>query len=499
MKQKGNKLLSLKRIKLNDSMRLRYIYTIFLLCVLGVPLQAQSLDEAKEWYLEGRYADALPVFQREYQDNPNNASINQWLGVSLYETGRILEAKEYLEFASSKKINEAYLYLGKLYVKMYRFDEAEKEFEKYQRANRRNNDALEQLEREREYAERLQRAVSRTEDVQVIDSVVVAKSDFLSAYNLSRSSGSLMPLSEFFEERTDANKTLYMNELQNKVYYSRGDGTASTSLYTMEKLLDSFGNEKALPGTINTEGHQAYPFVMSDGLTIYFASTGHQSFGGYDLYVTRYNLASDTYLVPNQLNMPFNSPFNDYMMAIDEQKGVGWFASDRFQPDGMVCIYTFIPNERVTLVEGEQGGEANEKMNYMARRAMISSIQESWKENSDYTSLRAMAQEKPVLEQDASGDFNFVINDQVTYHSLDDFRNSQARSIFSQSQGLTNQLRELKKNLSEQRERYAAGESNNSALRQSILQLEKEAPVLHKEIERLQVQARNQEIRSLFN
>jgi len=50
------------------------------------------------------------------------------------------------------------------------------------------------------------------------------------------------------------------------------------------------------------------PFVMSDGLTLYFASTDHQSFGGYDLYVTRYNLATDSYLVPNQLNMPFNSP-----------------------------------------------------------------------------------------------------------------------------------------------------------------------------------------------
>ncbi len=477
-------------------MDIRYICHIILSIALGVPLQAQSLDEAKSWYLEGRYAEALPVFQREHQDNPTNASINQWLGVSLYKTGSILEAKEYLEFASARKITEAYLSLGELYAKLYRFSDAEKEFEKYQRANRRNQEALDRLAQAREYADRLQRAVSRTEDVQIIDSLVVRKDDFLSAYNLSTSSGSLMPLNNFFRDQAETGKTLYMNERENKVYYSRGSEASGASLFTMEKLIDEFGNEKELPASINTAGHQAYPFVMSDGLTLYFASTGHQAFGGYDLYVTRYNLASDSYLVPNQLNMPFNSPFNDYLMAIDEEKGVGWFASDRFQPEDSVCVYTFIPNERVTLVEGGEFENEEAEMKQMARRAMIASIAESWKGNTDYASLRTLARQKPVQEQQASGDFEFVINDQVTYYTLSDFRNSQARSIYSQAQGLKSQLRSMQETLAEQRERFALGESSNSTLRASILRLEKEVPGLQEEVERLEIQARNQEIRA---
>jgi tetratricopeptide (TPR) repeat protein len=160
--------------------------------------KAQTLDDAKSWYLEGRYAEALPVFQTEYLNNPNNASINQWLGVSLYETGRILEAQKYLEFASGRKITDAYIYLGELYAKLYRFEDAEKEFDKYQRAKRRDSEALEILDQKRANAERLQRAVNRTEDLQIIDSLVILKSDFLSAYNLSASSGSLMPVQEFF-------------------------------------------------------------------------------------------------------------------------------------------------------------------------------------------------------------------------------------------------------------------------------------------------------------
>lgn len=65
---------------------------------------------------------------------------------------------------------------------------------------------------------------------------------------------------------------------------------------------------------------------------------------GYDIFVTRYNTNTDTYLVPENVGMPFNSPYNDYMYVIDEYNNLGWFASDRFQPEGKICIYVFIPN-----------------------------------------------------------------------------------------------------------------------------------------------------------
>src|SRR5699024_9602082 len=156
----------------------------------------------------------------------------------------------------------------------------------------------------REYSTLLQRAINRSEDIQIIDSLVLPKKDFLNAYNLSVTSGSVMPINEFFKDQALNDKTLFINERKDKIYYSSGEG--DTNIFTMEKLLDTFGNEKQLPSSINDPGSQAYPFVLSDGLTIYFSSTGHQSFGGYDIFVTRYNLTSDSYLTPNQLNVPFN-------------------------------------------------------------------------------------------------------------------------------------------------------------------------------------------------
>lgn len=470
-------------------MRFFSIYILMFFCLYAT---GQTLDDAKKWYLEGRYAEALPLFQAEYLNNPNNASVNQWLGVCLYETGKIIEAQKYLEFASGRKVIETYIYLGELYAKQYRFDDAEKEFEKYQRAKRRDREALDILDEKRAYAEKLQRAVNRTEDLQIIDSLVVPKSGFLSAYNLSVSSGSLMPVYEFFPDRSMIDEVLYINERQDKIYYSGGNAATGTDLYTMDKLLDTFGNEKRLPEIINKVGNQAFPFILSDGMTLYFASTGDPSFGGYDLFVTRYNLASDSYLNPNQLNMPFNSPFNDYMLAIDEEKGIGWFASDRFQPADSVCIYTFIPNPQVQLIESNDD-------DYLSRRAKISSIADTWKENRDYQSLRSLAQQRTVSRKETAGDFTFVINDQATYHMLSDFRSERARSIFSQALGYEKQLQTLNDELSQKRDQFAGSSSMNSALTASILNLEKEIDSLSRETERLKIQARNEEIRTHFN
>ena len=36
--------------------------------------------------------------------------------------------------------------------------------------------------------------------------------------------------------------------------------------------------------------------------------------------------STDTYLVPENVGMPFNSPYNDYMYVIDEYNNLGWFA-----------------------------------------------------------------------------------------------------------------------------------------------------------------------------
>ena len=119
---------------------------------------------------------------------------------------------------------------------------------------------------------------------------------------------------------------------------------STLSILSRNKLLDKWSDGSLLPGSINEAMNADYPYVLTDGITIYYASDGPGSMGGYDIFVTRYNTNTDSYLMPENVGMPFNSPYNDYMYVIDEFNDLGWFASDRYQPEGKVCIYVFIPN-----------------------------------------------------------------------------------------------------------------------------------------------------------
>lgn len=469
-------------------------YRLIFLTVLLFPLLllAQVSEDAQKLYDAGAYSKAKTALEKDLEKDPANSSINYLLGLTSLKTGDMQTAEKTLTFAKNKKNQEATLHLGRLYAMQYKFIEAEKQFEAYQKAMRRNKEALSALEIEREYADRLQRMVSRTEDIQIIDSVVVNKSDLLKAYNLSASGGSIEWARDFFDNGSnEKNSVIFMNERKTKIYFSRSDTEKGSTLYTMEKLLDNYGNEKMLPSPITDNHDQAFPFIMTDGLTIYFATKGHESIGGYDLYASRFNLNSNTYLAPSQMNMPFNSPFNDYMLVIDEEKGLGWFASDRYQPEGQVCVYTFIPNHEVLLVQSEDN-------NVLANRAKITNIRESWRIGKDYSGLLELASEKNIRVADKSYDFEFVINDENTYHQLSDFKSFSARELFIKAMETNEKLNELTNELKEKRNQYASVSPNNrSSLAAEILRMEKMSEELNKELKRTELLARNEEVRHI--
>lgn len=474
-------------------MKTIFVYIFLSICCIPI-LSAQTLNEAKELYKQGQFAKALPVFAAEYQAKPADPSLNHWYGVCLFETGGDLKkAEELLLTASKKRVQDSFLYLGKLYTKEFRFTEASDAFNKYQALlKKKDEESHARLEEERKVMGRLNRMVSNTEDIQIIDSLIVDKADFLSAYKLSRSSGKLDYFKSVFSSNKPVESTVYFNEKETKIYYGQPDSSFVYALFSMEKLLEKFGDEKKLSkNNFGIAGDVNYPYVMTDGVTIYFAAKDEESIGGYDLFVSRYNMNNDTYLTPERLNMPFNSIYDDYLMVIDEEKGVGWFASDRLQIGDKVCIYTFIPNTSVKTVESDD--EA-----YMANRARISSIKKSWIEGKDYRSLISLARKAPVEEVVINKDFEFVINDKYTYYNWSDFKSKAARDNYFKVIQLKNELKALLENLDNQRNNYiSSSQEGKRRLTSIILDLEKKQEQIQNSIPALEVQARNQEIQVL--
>lgn len=471
--------------------KLLYLLSILL---FSVGMQAQSLDQAKKLYNDGQYAEAKPAFEKLVKTSPNNSSYNLWYGICCYETGNLQDAQNHLEVAAKKKVSEAYGYLARLYYKIYRFNDAVDMFNEYIVYLEKKKKDTTEWNAQLELAEKAARMMNNTENVQIIDSLVVDKDNFLSAYQLSEESGSLVPYQKFFNTDQPVESVVYMNEKKDKVYYAHPTEDNRFCLYTQSKLMDNWGDEKQLPMNINSNEDDNYPFALSDGVTIYYASKGNGSIGGYDLFVTRYNTNSDTYLAPEQMGMPFNSPYNDYMMVIDEAKGLGWFVTDRFQPEGKVVVYLFIPNpERLDINTEEEEIKRN--------RAIISSIQESWKEGSDYKALIQLAHTQLSSgNEEIKKDFNFIITDDVVYYTLEDIKSPEARSYYEKVIASRNQLNALNEKLDNLRLDYTkANQGGKDKLKAAILQAEEKIADLQRQPGEWEVKARNAEIRFLRN
>lgn len=466
--------------------RILYI-TGILFTFIGI--QAQSLDQAKKLYNEGQYEEAKPAFERLVKQAPNNGSYNHWYGVCCFETGDLEGAEKHLKTGVNRKVQESYRYLAEVYYLLYRFDEAAELFDEYIALLTKKKQDIEPYQKRMELAENAQRMLEKVEDVQVIDSVIVDKNDFLSAYALSGESGSLIPFQEFFQTAKRSPSIVYMNQKKDKIYYAQQTEEKNLCIFTQSRLMDHWGDEKQLPMNINSDGEDNYPFVLSDGVTLYYASTGNGSLGGYDLFVTRYNTNNDTYLTPEQLGMPYNSPYNDYMMVFDEAKKLGWFVSDRYQPDDKVCVYLFIPNETRSRIEGEE-------IEKKRARAMLADISATWKENTDYTDLIALAHEEmPFGEDDIKKDFEFVITNDIVYFTLEEIQSPEARNFYEKVVGLNKQINETQEKLNNLRINYSEGNSSRKEqLRSQIMQTEEQLDHLLTQPKDLEKRARNAEI-----
>ena len=467
------------------------IATLSLFLLVSLFGNAQSLDQVMTMYNEGRFEEAKPGLERLIRQAPNNSSYNQWYGVCCYETKDYVNAEKYLLIASKRNVMESYRYLAMLYTDLYRFNEAAGMWEKYIELQRKQKNDPSESEKSLEQARNLNRMQEKTEDIQVIDSIVVPKNAFLNAYNLSEESGFLQPYNDFFNPENPVSSIVFTNQKGSAIYYARPSENGVYSLYSQSKLMDAWGDEKPL-FPIQTRDNN-YPFVLPDGATLYFASKGYESIGGYDIFVTRYNTNTNSYLAPEQMGMPFNSPANDYMMVIDEIKGLGWFISDRNQPEDQVCVYLFIPDPSRKRVDNMVDNET------LRRRAALLSISDSWKEGTDYATLIELANSFQI-QHDLKNerDFVFFINDKITYFTLNEIKSPEAKDLYEEVLSINTKIENLKIRLEDIRNTFInAPSSTREQLRPTILQAENQLYALMEQAFTQEKNARNAEIRQL--
>ena len=323
--------------------------------------------------------------------------------------------------------------------------------------------------------------LASTQQVVFVDSVVVDKTEFLNAYLLNPEAGTLQTYGQFFKTDAEPYSVVYQNELGDKCFFSQ-----KGRLYTS----DMIGNQWSTPTVLEGLGRYQrlnYPFMLADGTTFYFAAISDEGQGGLDIYVSRYDNESGSFLKAENIGMPFNSEANDYMYVINESDSIGYFATDRRQPEGKVCIYTFIPNQTRRVYSTDDYDEEE-----IRSRAAITSIKDTW--GNGQARKRALARIEQLrnrpAKKKASGEFCFVVDDDHVYTSLNDLRNADNRDRMKQLQEQQQKLAKLDSELDKARRYYGKATTNER------LTLHEE--ILNKEEEQLQLQASIRQLERLI-
>ncbi len=428
-------------------------YITAILLMMGVGLTATTLDEAKELYLAGDYASALPVFEQQFKKDRKNASLNHWLGVCLLQSGEVKRAIPLLEFADKKGIVESPRYLAENAYKDYRLDDADAYIECYRKAlEGARKDMPEEVEYMIGCIERMRNMMYRVEQLVIIDSISVDKDVFFRHYKLAPESGSLNDveiLPDGFESAVPT--VVYMTEDQSSMTWSAPDSLENYFLVNSTLLADGQWETPHPLGSVLNEGGDAnFPFFMSDGVTLYYANDGENTIGGYDIFISRRD--DNEFLQPQNVGMPYNSPYNDYMLAIDEVTGVGWWATDRNCIEDKVTIYKFIPGElRINYPIDEPR---------LASFARIASFKDTWKDDADYSEILSSIENIKVGKKKKTIDFKLALPGGRIYTSWDDFTNPQARSMMEQYMSAKKEFDADVATLAQLRQKYASGDKS---------------------------------------
>lgn len=322
-----------------------------------------------------------------------------------------------------------------------------------------------------------------TEKIIVVDSVVINKSDLLKTIAIDQSCGDILTPQEC--QKVLGLKYMpagvgYINAFRDFIIFTKAGKGGAVSLMRSNLYGNKWTDPMPLAGLEDNSAQQGFPYLLSDGTTLYFASKSELSLGGYDIYQTRYNNETKSYLKPQNVGFPYNSPYDDYLMVFDEVNNIGWFVSNRYQPKDKVCVYIFLPSQ----VRQTYAGSDIETLREFAALRSIKNTQKGHEKDiaEAIERLKGIGKIKTAGAPEYS--LQLEISNGVIYKSLDQFRNKQAREMATELIIQQNKFKNMGDMLNSARREYETSQSatEKKTLTTIILQREKEHEQLRKMI-----------------
>lgn len=114
-------------------------------------------------------------------------------------------------------------------------------------------------------------------------------------------------------------------------------GTDVYELGLMNNSSTEYGAATSVGIEVNTKFNEGSVYIHPSGDYMYFCSEGHNSMGGYDIFVSQFKQGQ--WQEPVNLGYPINTPYDDYFFAVTASGKYAYIASNREGGQGGLDIY----------------------------------------------------------------------------------------------------------------------------------------------------------------
>ena len=142
-----------------------------------------------------------------------------------------------------------------------------------------------------------------------------------------------------------------------RIYFSRDNDNRTTGMEVMFSAMQSKMKQDYMAAAnlpiLNSKFNDGPVYITIDGETMYIASQGHESIGGYDIFVSK--KVSGNWTAPVNMGYPINTPYDDFFFAATANGKFAYIASNRAGGKGGFDIYrvTFWGPEKKPVTETE--------------------------------------------------------------------------------------------------------------------------------------------------
>ena len=334
-------------------------YLGVILCLISSLAFGQTNEEirkrADDFFESEKYIEATKDYLHLLSLTPTDSDLNFKYGTCLlFNSTNKNKAFRYLSYAvKNDEIDpRAFFFNGKALHLDYQFEKAKQSYITYQE-KRAKKDVRYNAELSIKMCESGKKLLSSFTDIIVINKQEIGKDNFYKIYSDSKTIGGEILVVAKFQSKIDKKMNhipvVHFPPNAKAIYYSSyGEDEANgLDIYIRRKLPDgSWGDPQPLPGAVNTSENEDFPYLHPSGNFLYFSSMGHNSMGGYDVFMSRLDTETNSFFTPENVDFAISSPDDDLFYVVDSLFQNAYFASSRQSEDGKYHVY----NVKVTRV-----------------------------------------------------------------------------------------------------------------------------------------------------